>query len=181
MVGEDGEPGLWASFGTALRLIFGWFSVAIGALNLLVVLDHSTGADDGPYLLYHATLLVGGVVLLALKWIRVTAGRAGLAAFGATLVVGTLVSAAPTTTTACCMPAFAVRHGFPYPFLARDDLPGAAGRWHLDAQHLLADLVFWSYFGLLALILVALTRRTGRAPRHAHAPTTGSGTVGRLP
>jgi hypothetical protein len=34
-VEEDEAPGLWTSFGTALRLIVGWFCVAIGVLNLL--------------------------------------------------------------------------------------------------------------------------------------------------
>jgi hypothetical protein len=66
---EYGSRGLWASFGTALRLIVGWFCLAIGVLNLLAEFDRSSREPDGPYLTFHLMLLVGGVVLLALAWI----------------------------------------------------------------------------------------------------------------
>jgi hypothetical protein len=65
----------------------------------------------------------------------------------------------PVTNTVCCLSAFDVRHGFPFSFLARYDQRGDAGRWHLDGQHLVADLLFWAYAGLLVVALVALLRR----------------------
>jgi hypothetical protein len=45
--------------------------------------------------------------------------------------------------------------------VARDSGSGEAARWHVDSQHLLADLLFWGYAGLLLLVVVALMRRAG--------------------
>ena len=68
------------------------------------------------------------------------------------------------------MSTFAVRHGFPFTFLARDD----GGGWHVDSQHLIADLLFWGFAGLLALVAWsapcrAAPRSTGTAARRAGA------------
>jgi hypothetical protein len=161
MVADDK---LWRSYGTTLRLIVGWFSVTIGTLNLLVDLD-----ADGPYVLFHAVLLVGGVLLLALGRIGPNPGVAGYSAFGAALGGGTLISAIPLTTTVCCMPAYSFRHGFPFPFLARDE----GGPWHVDSQHLLADLLFWGYVGLALLTVVSLARRGRSDARHAQHRRVG--------
>jgi hypothetical protein len=147
-------PGMWESFGTALRLIVGWFCVAIGVLNLVVELDRQTGTPDKPYLLFHGMLLIGGVVLLALGWLAPRPGFLGYFVGGAILVFGTLVSAVPATTTICCITAFSIRHGYPFTFAARD--PG--GSWHIDSQHLLADAMFWGYAGLIVLVLIAVLR-----------------------
>jgi hypothetical protein len=152
-------PGLWESFGTALRLIVGWFCVAIGVLNLIVELDRQAGTPDLPYFLFHGMLLVGGVVLLALSWIGPRPGFVGYLAGGAVLVFGMLLSAVPATTTVCCLAAFSIRHGYPFTFVARD--PGA--RWHIDSQHVLADALFWGYAGLIVLVAIAVLRgATGR-------------------
>jgi hypothetical protein len=148
----DGDPGLRALFGAALRLTVGWFCVAIGILDLVVELDRRTGMPDGPFLLFHAVLVIGGGGLLALAWIAPRPGVPGYVAGGTVLVGGTLVSALPVATTVCCLPAFTVRHGFPFTFLARDD----GTRWHIDGQHLLADLMFWGYAGLIVLVVVAV-------------------------
>jgi hypothetical protein len=153
---EDDDPGRWISFGTALRLIVGWFCVAIGVLNLVVELDRQTGTPDGPYLLFHGMLLVGGAVLLGLDGIAPRPGLLGYLAGGGVLLLGTLVSALPTTNTVCCMPAFRTRHGFPFTLAARDE----GSRWHVDSPHLLADLMFWGYAGLIVLVLVAVLRGT---------------------
>jgi hypothetical protein len=153
---EDDAPGLWTSFGTALRLIVGWFCVAIGVLNLLVELDQSRRQPDGAYLTFHFVLLVGGVVLLALTFINPRPGVPGWVAGVAITLAGMVASAVPATTTICCLSAFAVRHGFPFTFLARHD---ATDRWHVDSQHTLADLLFWAYVGLFVLIAVSLFRR----------------------
>ena len=163
---EDEEaPGLWTSFGTALRLIVGWFCVAIGVLNLVVELDRKTGEADGPYLIFHATLLVGGVLLLSLAWIGPRPGVPGYVAGAVTLAAGTVISAIPVVSTVCCMTAFATRHGFPYTFVARNE----GQRWHIDSQHLLADLLFWGYVGLIVLLVVSLVRPAPESepPRHA--------------
>jgi hypothetical protein len=152
---DDETPGLWTSFAIALRLIVGWFCVAIGVLNLLVELDRTSGTTDLPYLIFHAVLLVGGVLLLALGWIGPNPGAVGYWAGGTVAGLGVIISAIPATTTVCCLTAFSVRHGFPYTFMARD----VGARWHIDSQHTLADLLFWGYCGLFALLAVSLFRQ----------------------
>lgn len=156
---DDAAPGLWGSFGAALRLIVGWLSVTVAVLDLATELDH---VPELPYLLFHAVLLVGGLLLISHGG---GAGPAGYLVAGAVLVGGMLVSALPVTDTVCCMTAFAVRHGYPFTLVAR----GGGGAWHVDSRHLLADLLFWGYAGLIALVLVAMTRRV------THHHRTGRG------
>jgi hypothetical protein len=149
----DETPGRWGSFGAGLRLLVGWFSVAIALLNLLAELDR---LPDRAYLLFHALLLVGGLLLISFGW--GAAGRAGYAGFGAVLTGGMLGSALPANHAVCCMTRYSVRHGFPFTFLARDD----GGGWHVDSPQLVADLLFWGYAGLIALVLVATARRISK-------------------
>jgi hypothetical protein len=152
---DDEAPGLWGSFGAALRLIVGWFSVAIGVLNLVA----EVGRVPGPaYLVFHVMLLLGGLLLISLGQGAAGTGPAGLLAGGGVLAAGMLLSALPVTNAVCCMSVFAVRHGYPFTFVARND----GGRWHIDSQHLLVDLLFWGYAGLIVLVLVAMTRRVTR-------------------
>jgi len=103
-------------------------------------------------------LLVGGAVLLALDWVAPRPGLIGYLVGAAILLLGTLISALPATTTVCCMSAFTVRHGYPFIFAAHDE----GLRWHINSQHLLADLMFWGYAGLLALVLISFLRRARR-------------------
>ncbi|AGL20961.1 hypothetical protein [Actinoplanes sp. N902-109] len=161
---EDEEaPGLWQSFGSALRLIVGWFSVAIGVLNLLVELDRADGQPDGAYVFFHFIVLVGGVLLVSLAWIGAKPGIAGYVAGAAVLVAGVVISAIPANDTVCCMKAFSERHGYPFTIAARD----AGTRWHIDSQHLLADLLFWGYLGLVVLLTVALSRKVASREEEA--------------
>jgi hypothetical protein len=159
---HDEAPGLWGSFGAALRLIVGWFSVAIAVLNLVAELDR---VPERPYLLFHVLLLIGGLLVISLGWGAAGTGPVGYCAGGAVLVAGMLVSALPANATVCCMTAFSVRHGYPFTFLARNE----GGGWHVDSRHLLADLLFWGYAGLIVLVGVAKTRR---ATEH-HGGTRG--------
>jgi hypothetical protein len=167
---EDESPGLWTSFGIALRLIVGWFCVAIGTLNLLVEMDRHGGQPDTAYLMFHAMLVVGGAALLAVGPLGRGPGPVGYTAGGVVATAGMLVSAIPVTNTVCCMSAFAVRHGYPFTFLARNE--GRVGRWHIDSQHLLADLLFWGYAGLLVLVVVALFRQGTTADPDEQVTTT---------
>jgi hypothetical protein len=154
------------SFAIALRLSVGWFCIAVGVLDLVVELDRNSGSPNRPYVFFHVTLLVGGVMLLALDWLAPKPGGPGYVTGGAILLGGTLLSAIPATTTICCMVAFPVRHGFPFTFTARE--PGQ--RWHIDSQHLLADLLFWGFLGLLILVVVGLFRQS---PQPAGEPADG--------
>jgi hypothetical protein len=173
---EDESPGLWGSFFTALRLIVGWFCVAIGVVNLLVEVDRVDGGPDTGYLVFHAMLVAGGFVLLGVNSLGRSAGAPGYAAGALVAAAGMAVSAVTVTASACCLRAFDVRHGWPFAVVARNDAAGEAGRWHVDSQHLLADLLFWGYTGLLVLVLVALMRRaTGRQPAPGHTIAAGTG------
>ncbi|GID94490.1 hypothetical protein ACFQFC_27475 [Amorphoplanes digitatis] len=166
-VGDAGYPAghaagrLLGSFWSALRLFVGWFSIAIGILNLLVELDRG-GSGDGAYLAFHIMLVIGGVLLVSFTTVGAGAGVAGYCAGGAVLAGGMILSGVRAFDAACCMTAYAARHGYPFTFAARD-----AGRWHLDGPHLLADLLFWGYAGLIVLVAVASVRRAVRrtAPR----------------
>ncbi|GLY95673.1 hypothetical protein Acsp02_29280 [Actinoplanes sp. NBRC 103695] len=157
---EDEAPGLWTSFGTALRLIVGWFCVAIGVLNLLVEVDRNRGdPPDTPFFLFHVMLFVGGITLLAVSWLGRGPGLPGYLAGALVTTAGMVVSGIPVTPSVCCRTAFDVRHGWPFTFVARNEGVGEAARWHIDSQHLLADLLFWGYAGLIALVIVAMVRR----------------------
>lgn len=159
---EDEEaPGLWTSFFTALRLIVGWFCLAIGVLNLIVEVDRNSGSPDRAYFAYHVMMLVGGLLLLGLGWLDRDPGLPGYLAGGAVALVGLIASGIQVSMDVCCMTAFAVRHGWPFTFMAKD-----TGRWHIDSQHLLADLLFWGFAGLIVLVAVALLRpqRADREP-----------------
>ncbi|MEV6597327.1 hypothetical protein AB0M36_10740 [Actinoplanes sp. NPDC051346] len=156
--GTVGVPGLWESVGTALRLLVGWVSVLIGLLDLGVELDRQPGTPDGAYLLFHGVLVVGGALLISLASIAMRPSPALTIVGGLILAAGLLGSAVPADTAACCLDSFAQRHGYPFAILARD--PG--GEWHVDSLHLGADLLFWGYAGLIALMLPCLARRLGR-------------------
>jgi hypothetical protein len=153
---QGATPRLWSSFAMALRLLGGWLCVAIGVLNLLVELDRSGREAGAAYLTFHFVLLVGGVVLLALPVIEPRPGRVGYLSGAAAALAGLIGSAVPATQSICCVRTFAVRHGFPFTFLARH---GAGDRWHVDGRHTLADLLFWAYVGLFALVAASLLRR----------------------
>jgi hypothetical protein len=163
--GRDEGPGLWMSLVTALRLIVGWFSVAIAALDLIIEIDRPIGVSDGSYLVFHVVWLVGGMVLLGLDWIDPRPDRVGYVAGGAVTVAGMVIAAVPATTSVCCQSAFSVRHGYPFVFVARQD----AGPWHLDSPHAIVDLMFWAFLGLMVLVVVARLRRSPVRPE-APAP-----------
>jgi hypothetical protein len=150
-----GHPG---SFGAGLRLLVGWFSIAIGILNLLVEIDRGGGANDGAYLAFHVMLVIGGALMVSFSRVAAGAGAAGYWAGGAVLVGGMILSGVRAFDAECCLSGYAVRYGYPFSLAASD-----AGTWHLDGPRLVADLLFWGYAGLIVLVLVACARRaTGR-------------------
>jgi hypothetical protein len=156
----DAGPGLLALAEMALRLVLGWLCLMIAVFDLLVDLDRQTRAVDVPFLLFHAVLLVGGGLLLGLGWFAPRPRLADYLTGGAILVFGSLLSSLPATTTVCCLPAYAVRHGYPFAFAGHDD----GGRWHVDGPYLIADVLFWALAGLIVLIVIAMLRRAARHP-----------------
>ena len=156
---EADDPGLLASSVPILRLIGGWACLGLGALNLSMGIDTSPGTMDGPYLLFHAVLMIVGAVLMGLGALRRRPGRVGYAVGGAVAVLGLMLSTLPRTTIVCCLLDYPVRHGFPFTMLA-----GGSRRWHLAPGPAIADLFFWGCLGFLALLLVTLLRRSRPVP-----------------
>lgn len=170
---EEEAPGLWTSFATALRLIVGWFCIAIGVVNLLVETDSSE--PDTAYFAFHVMIFIGGTLLLSVSLLPRGPSIAAYVTGAVTLIAGMVVSGVPVSSQVCCMTAFDVRHGWPFTFVARDDGAGEAARWHIDSQHLLADLLFWGYAGLILLVILTLVQRTPAGdPQPLGAPPTGS-------
>jgi hypothetical protein len=160
---EVDDPGLMASVIAMLRLMTGWACTTLGLLNLAMGVDTGPGSTDGPYLLFHAMLTLTGLGLLALGGLRKRPGRAAYLTGAAVTVTGLVLSAVPATDIACCMREFPVRHGFPFTMLA-----GGDGRWHVDAERAIADLIFWSGAGFIALLLVTQLRSVRRAAPPEH-------------
>ncbi|MFI7597189.1 hypothetical protein [Actinoplanes sp. NPDC049681] len=150
--GTVGTPGVWDSVGTGLRLIVGWFSIVIGALNLVVEMGDR---PDAAYVLFNGMLVAGGAVLISLAAVPGRPGPAGYLAGAGVLVAGMAFGTLPASGAACCLSALAERHGYPFTVLARD----AGQDWQLDGGRLVADLMFWGYAGLLTLLVVVLARR----------------------
>jgi hypothetical protein len=166
---EDDGSDMWASTSAMARLIAGWACVAVAVLNLSMGIDVGAGTKDGPYLLFHVVLLIGGVLLLSLGRLRKPPGPVGYAVAGGAAVLGLVLTALPSTTIVCCMRNLDIRHGFPLTLLAHD--PGR--RWHFAPGHAAADLLFWGLIGLLLLVGIALVRpaRSAAPEIRAHAPT----------
>ena len=165
------QPGLGESFGTALRLLVGWFSILIGVLDLGLELDRTAGAPDSTYLIFHGVLLVGGALLVSLSSIAARPGFPGYLAGVLVLVTGVVLTAVPANDTVCCLTSFAERHGYPFTIMAR----ATGGGWHLDGPHFLIDLLFWAYAGLMVLVLVGLARRVTSHRHPRGAPRDGTG------
>ena len=179
---RDDEPGLFSALASVLRLLLGWFSVAIGLMNLMVETDRAGGGPDVGYLAFHAVLVVGGLALLAVPQLGRNPGTPGYLTGGLVAAAGMLVATVKVTSSECCMTVFDVHQGWPFAVVARDTVPGDAGRWHLDGRLLVADLLFWAYAGLLALVVVALARRVAgaavRARRDGSGPSPAAGRGG---
>lgn len=157
------DPGLLTSSVTVVRLLVGWSGTAIGVLNL------SMGVDTGSYLLFHALLLITGVLLLGVD--RLLGDRrpdrtAYLTGAGVALL-GPVLSAVPATTV-CCMRDLTERHGYPFALLGHDP-----GPWQVSFGHALADLVFWACLGVIAAVLITVMRRPATRVRAAEDENVG--------
>ncbi|GAA4593185.1 hypothetical protein BJY16_000884 [Actinoplanes octamycinicus] len=160
----------WPSIPTVLRVMVGWFLFGIGLLNL------ACGADGTAYLVFHVTVTLGGMILLALH--RVEPSRAGYLIASVTGVAGLALGLLPVTDR-CCLTAYPERRGYPYPFL------GVGDGVHADLRYFVFDLVFWLCAGTIALVVTRVVegclpeRRTpvdltGYVGRHAEpAPVAG--------
>jgi hypothetical protein len=158
---DDAEPDdLLTSSAMTIRLIAGWAGTALGALDLAMGVRVGRGSTDGSYLLFHVVLLLAGLLLLALGHLGTRPSRPGILAAALVTVGGLVIGALPATTVVCCLFDYAVRHGFPFTFLARDP-----GGWRWGGPQLVADLLFWACVGLFVLVAVAAFRPGDRGAR----------------
>jgi hypothetical protein len=166
----DNETALpwWRTLGTLLRSTLGALSLVGGLTWLLLNLHGPQVATD---VLVGAVLTAGGLVLLMPHRIRLrpleNTGGAALAA-----LLGTFGGLAAVSSQMGGMYAYVAARGYPFQWLRRgavaDDPETArslaeAARWQIDVTALTANLVFWAYVGLLAVVAVELVRRVLRA------------------
>jgi len=159
---DDGSEDLWAASAISARLIAGWACAAVA------VLDLSMGLGPRPYLIFHAMLLAGGLLLLTMGNLPKKPSPIGYAVTAALALLALVLAALPRTSTVCCMRGLAIRHGYPLTVLAWDD----GQKRHFAPGHAVADLVFWFLAGLIVLAAVtqALPRREP-APAASTVPT----------
>ncbi|MEV6345802.1 hypothetical protein [Actinoplanes sp. NPDC051851] len=153
----------WPSIPTVVRVMTGWFVLGLGLLDLLC------GWNDVPYVVFHAGLALGGVILLCLH--RIAPGGPGWAAT-AVVALGGLAAGTALTTTRCCLTGYPQRRGYPLPFLGT----GTGTTPHADLKYAGYDLAFWTCAGLIALTVVSLT---GRLLPERRTPVDLSDYVGR--
>ncbi|AEV88580.1 hypothetical protein ACWT_7570 [Actinoplanes sp. SE50] len=155
----------WPAVSTVLRVMAGWFLFGVGLLDLV------SGTDGPVYVVFHAVVTLGGMILLALH--RIAPSRAAWLVAALTVPAGLGPGLIPVTTR-CCMAAHPRRRGFPFPFL------GTGDGVHTDLRYLGADLVFWGCAGLVTLTLTRFIEKqiperrtpvdlTGYVGRHAEA------------
>lgn len=158
----------WRALGTLLRNLLGALSL-VGGLTWLLLNLH--GPEIMTDLLVGAVLGAGGLVLLMPHRIRLrplenTAGAA-LAA-----LLGTFGGLAAESSQLGGMFAYVTARGYPFKWLQRGAIAGdpqtaqnlaEAASWQIDVTALAANLVFWAYAGLLAVLAAGLVRRVLRA------------------
>jgi hypothetical protein len=160
--GRAGVP-----LGAPLRAGAGALTLVAGLTWLLLNLQSPEPAVD---VLVGVVLATGGLILLMPHRVQLprrwTAGTMALTALAGT--AAGLVSAAEQE---CCMFAYATARGFPFRWIGRGAeavTPEAARNlaraadWRIDAISMTADLLFWAFVGLLAVVAVDATRRSRR-------------------
>jgi hypothetical protein len=162
---EHDEAGVRGRVIRAFGTLLGALSLVAGLTWVLIYL--SAPSID---LVVGVVLALGGLVLLMPHRMRLPRAATWIAAVVAGLG-GTAAGIAAGTTTACCMFAYVVDRGFPYPWLQRGgvaDDPEVARRlaatdaWQADVPTLLINVLVWAYAGILVVSLVVLVRRTAR-------------------
>ena len=161
---------LWRSAAVAARMLAGWACLAVALLDLGMGIDLGAGTTDRSYLIFHVVLLLGGLLLLGMGRLPKRPRPLAYALTAALAVLAVVFAALPRTSTVCCMRGQAVRHGFPFTFLAWD----VGEPQHFSISHAITDLVFWFLLGLLLLAVVTqvLPSRAVASPVEPARPAT---------
>lgn len=154
----------WVVTGRALRLVVGALSLVGGLTWVLLNIHVDSAALDAAV---GTVLAAGGLVLLMPHRIRLPRRVTAVVTAGFALG-GTAAGLLVERSQVCCEFAYVAERGWPFHLAARgavaDDPETAfrlapASNWAVDAVSLAADLVVWSYAGLLLVVLVVLARR----------------------
>ncbi|GAB1694434.1 hypothetical protein [Krasilnikovia sp. M28-CT-15] len=165
---------LWVRIVAALSVLVGACTLVGGLTWLLLNLHSPQPVLD---VAVGVVLAAGGLMLLMPHRTRLPVAATAIAA-AATGLVGTAAGLAASTSQTCCMWAYVTTRGWPFRWLGRAaaaDDPATAERlagsqsWEVDALSLAANLLVWSYVGLLAAGVVVAVRRTMAARRAAVA------------
>ncbi|XVV12011.1 hypothetical protein ACQP2X_45545 [Actinoplanes sp. CA-131856] len=148
----------------ALRFTVGALSLVLGLTWILLNLHSASYRLD---LLIGSVLAAGGLVLLMPHRVRLP-GRVTAIVMGLCALAGTAAGLAASKSQMCCDVAFIVDRGWPFSWASRgavaDDSEtavrlAASADWTVNFLSLFADLLLFSYAGLLLLVVVLLFRR----------------------
>ncbi|MFF5079782.1 hypothetical protein ACFY36_22250 [Actinoplanes sp. NPDC000266] len=148
-----------------LRFALGAFSLVVGLTWILLNLHSASYRLD---LLVGSVLAAGGLVLLMPHRIHLP-GRVTAIVMSASAVVGAAAGLAASKAQLCCMFGYVVDRGWPFSWASRgasaDDAATAVrlaadADWTVNVVSLFADLLLFSYAGLLLLVIVVVARRS---------------------
>ena len=154
----------WVVTGKALRFVLGALSLVLGLLWILLNVHSASAAVDTAV---GIVLALGGLVLLMPHRIRLPR-RTTTAVMAGAAVAGTAAGLLVARSQTCCMYAYVTDRGWPFHWAQRgavaDDPETAfrvaqSGSWSVDLISLAADLLIWSYTGLLLVVAAVLIRR----------------------
>ncbi|MCO8272379.1 hypothetical protein M1L60_17430 [Actinoplanes sp. TRM 88003] len=154
----------WVVTGRALRFVLGALSLVGGLTWALLNLHVATAALDAAV---GAVLAAGGLVLLMPHRIRLPRLVTALVMSGFA-VAGTVAGLVYEQSRECCEFAYVAERGWPFHWVGRGgvaDDPETAIRlaqssaWSADVVSLTANLLVWSYVGLILVVIAVLVRR----------------------
>ncbi|WP_250027709.1 hypothetical protein [Paractinoplanes maris] len=159
-----GSTPWWVVPGRALRFLVGALSLVGGLTWVLLNLHVSTAVLDA---VVGTVLAAGGLVLLMPHRIQLPRLVTAAVMTGFALA-GTVAGLFVETSRECCEFAYVTERGWPFHWLGRGAVaadPDTAFRlaqsagWSADVISLVADLVLFSYSGLLLVVIAVLVRR----------------------
>ena len=155
--------------GRALRFLLGALSLVGGLTWILLNLHATSAALD---VAVGTVLALGGLVLLMPHRIRLPR-RTTAAVMAGFALIGTAAGLLAVQSRTCCSFAYIEDRGWPYHWAQRGALAGDADTayrlarstsWTADLLTLTADLLIWSYAGLIVVVLGVLIGRARRTP-----------------
>jgi hypothetical protein len=155
----------WAPSVRLIRFLLGAITLVGGLTWILVNL---TGPDPLLDLLVGVVLSAGALVLLMPHRIQLPRPATLVAVLGGALL-GTVAGLLAKTEQACCSYAYLTDRGWPFHWAAQGAFAADAAtahrlaqdaNWQVNVVSLGANLLLWSYAGLLLVVVAVLVRRS---------------------